>query len=99
MHHVVVELLGDSLNDVSCYVDGTQASVATAGTDTTLATTATEDLVIGSLHANLTTLPATSPYADANGKLQCFVVYDAAFGTTTTESAAEANGHYLLGTS
>lgn len=96
-HHVVVELLGDSLHDVNCYVDGVLTSVSTAGTDTILATTATEVLLIGSLHANLTTLPATTPYADGNGKLQGFAVYDAAFGTTTTESATEASAHYNLG--
>lgn len=94
-HHVAIELNGTTLTTINCYVNGVLATVGTAGSATTVATTATENLVLGTQHTNLTTLPngVDDPYIDATGKLQNFAVYDAEWGATTTDSAVVALQH------
>jgi len=94
-HHLAIELNGTLLTDINCYVNGVLASVSTAGSGTTLATTATENLLLGSQHANLTTLPSgmDDGYTDGNGKIQGFAVYAAEWGTDTTASAVIALEH------
>lgn len=95
--HVAIELNGTLLTDIECYVDGVLATVGTAGSGTTINTTATENLVLGQLHANLTTLPGGTPYIDGTGKLAFFAVYSAEWGSTTTLSARTALHHALAG--
>jgi hypothetical protein len=71
-NHLWVELptAGDSLHDFDVYENGVALAVGTAGTDTTLATTATLDLHIGEDVTDLAT-------ADGNGIIYGVTVYDA----------------------
>jgi len=71
-HHLVILLpaAGDSLHDFDIYIDGVEeTTIGTAGTDTTLNTTATFDFTIG---FDITSVGK----AQGNGKLQGVTIYN-----------------------